>query len=157
MSAASTLRFRNLDISPDDPLESWPLEAVHAALARGSLREWRRIAAAIREEPWGRTARQVEEVLGVERPYGVAAAMQRIIARTREGVEAQARREVAAGLAELVRRSGLSRAEFASRLGTSASRLSTYLTGTVTPSASLVVRARAVAARSVGRRAASPI
>jgi len=52
------------------------------------------------------------------------------------------REEVAAEIADLVTRSGLTRAEFASRIGTSASRLSTYLAGTVTPSAALLVRMR---------------
>lgn len=42
----------------------------------------------------------------------------------------------------LIRESGLSRAEFASRIGTSSSRLSTYATGRVTPSAALLVRMR---------------
>lgn len=41
--------------------------------------------------------------------------------------------------------SGLSRAEFASRVGTSASRLSTYVSGRVTPSAALLLRMRRVA------------
>jgi transcriptional regulator with XRE-family HTH domain len=50
-------------------------------------------------------------------------------------------------VAALVRASGLTRAEFASRIGTSASRLSTYVTGKVTPSAALLVRMRDVSER----------
>jgi len=46
--------------------------------------------------------------------------------------------------------SALSRAEFASRIGTSTSRLSTYATGKVIPSAALLVRMRSVAGRSQG-------
>jgi transcriptional regulator with XRE-family HTH domain len=41
-----------------------------------------------------------------------------------------------------VARSGLSKAQFAARIGTSPSRLSTYLNGKVTPSAALMVRVR---------------
>ena len=41
---------------------------------------------------------------------------------------------------ELVARSGLSMGGFASRVGTSRTRLSTYRTGSVVPSATLVVR-----------------
>lgn len=41
----------------------------------------------------------------------------------------------------------LSRAQFASQIGTSASRLSTYVNGKVTPSAALLVRMRRVAER----------
>jgi transcriptional regulator with XRE-family HTH domain len=43
---------------------------------------------------------------------------------------------------EALAASGLSQAAFASRLGTSASRMSTYLRGEVTPSASLLIRAQ---------------
>jgi hypothetical protein len=47
----------------------------------------------------------------------------------------------------LVKASGLTRAEFASGIGTSPSRLSTYVTGKVTPSAALLVRMRDVTER----------
>ena len=45
---------------------------------------------------------------------------------------------------ELVAMSGLSQREFASMAGTSASRLSTYVNGLVTPSATMMVRIRRV-------------
>jgi ribosome-binding protein aMBF1 (putative translation factor) len=148
---SAELRFRNVDASPDAPVEDWPAEAIHTALDRGSLTVWRRIARAIRDDPWGSTARQVEEVLGYDQPYGVATSMSRVIAQARDDAEASARREVASRLQSFVRRSGLSKAAFAQRLGTSASRLSTYLAGTVTPSAALMVRAERVV--KAGRRA----
>ena len=81
------------------------------------------------------------EVLTYSRPYGVAKeAMERILARTREAAEASERQAVAAEVARLVDESGLTRAEFASRIGTSASRLS-YATGKVTDRLSAQVRA----------------
>ena len=58
-----TVSFRNVSVRPADPVAEWPTEAVRAALERGGLPEWRRIADEIAKEPWGRTARQVEEVL----------------------------------------------------------------------------------------------
>ena len=143
----STLTFRNVDASPDDPVSEWPLEAIQTALERGSLEHWRRLASEVWSDPWGPVARRVEEVLAYSRPYGVAPAMERAIARAREAAEASEREAVAAEVNRLVRESGLSRAEFASRLGTSPSRLSTYATGKVTPSASLLVRMRRVATR----------
>jgi DNA-binding transcriptional regulator YiaG len=139
------LVFRNVDTSPDDPVSEWPLEAIQTALERGSLSYWRRLANAIHEEPWGPVARRVEEVLGYSRPYGVAEAMERVIARAREAAEEEERGAVAQEVAGLIRESGLSRAEFASRIGTSASRLSTYVTGRVTPSAAALVRMRRLA------------
>lgn len=56
-------------------------------------------------------------------------------------VEVEERAEVAAALRESLRRSGLTQAAFARHLGTSATRLSTYLSGTTIPSAALYVRA----------------
>lgn len=138
----SSLAFRNVDVSPEDPVEEWPLEAVQTALERGGLSHWRRLAQAIRAEPWGRVARAVEEVLTYSRPYGIAEAMERVIARARDAAEASERRAVAAEIDALIRESGLSRAEFASQIGISASRLSTYVNGKVTPSAALLVRMR---------------
>jgi transcriptional regulator with XRE-family HTH domain len=74
--------------------------------------------------------------------------MGRAIAWAREAAEESEREAVAAEVSELVRASGLSRAEFASRIGTSASRLSTYTTGKVTPSAALLVRMRHAGTRT---------
>jgi DNA-binding transcriptional regulator YiaG len=141
----SALGFRNVDASPTDPVSSWPQEAVQTALERGGLNDWRRLAGAIQAEPWGPVARRVEEVLAYSRPYGVAAAFERAIAQSREAAETAERDAVAAEIRKLVARSGLSQAEFASRLGTSASRLSTYVSGKVTPSAALLLRMRRVA------------
>ena len=93
-------------------------------------------------EVLGAVAAEMEEVLTYSRPYGVAKAMERIVARAREAAEASERQAVAVEVVRLIDESGLSRAEFASRIGTSASRLSTYATGRVTPSAALLVRMR---------------
>jgi len=140
----SPLAFRNVDASPDNPVSEWPQEAIQTALERGGLEHWRRLADAIWAEPWGPIARRVEEVLTYSRPYGVSEAMERSIALAREAAESSERRTVAAEIETLVQASGLSRAEFASRIGTSPSRLSTYVTGKVTPSAALLVRMRRV-------------
>jgi transcriptional regulator with XRE-family HTH domain len=52
---------------------------------------------------------------------------------------------VAAEVRDIVGRSGLSKQDFAERIGTSRSRLSTYMSGKVVPSAALMVRMRRVA------------
>ena len=143
----TTLAFRNVAVSPDDPVSEWPQEAIQTALERGSISHWRRLARAIQTEPWGPVARRVEEVLTYSRPYGVALAMERVIARARHATETSERQTVAAEVDALVRESGLSRTEFASRIGTSSSRLSTYATGKVMPSAALLLRMRKVAQR----------
>jgi DNA-binding transcriptional regulator YiaG len=136
----SPLAFRNVDASPDDPVSEWPLEAIQTALERGGLSHWRRLADAVRAQPWGPVARGIEEVLTYSRPYGVAELMERVVSDARQEVAAAERTTVAAEVAELVESSGLSRAEFAAMVGTSPSRLSTYITGKVTPSAALMLR-----------------
>jgi DNA-binding transcriptional regulator YiaG len=138
------LAFRNLTINPSEPVATWPTEAVQAALERGDLTDWHRLAVEIDHQPWGRTARQVEEVLSHSRPYGVAEAMETVIARARARAELRERKAVAAEIRQALKQSGLSQTEFASRIGTSSSRLSTYLNGKVTPSATLLMRIRAV-------------
>ena len=144
----SSLKFRNLDVSPDDPVEMWPFEGVLAALERGALPDWQRLAVAINAEPWGRVARYVTQALEVAQPYGVAPLMHAVVRRARERAERAERLEVVVRLNRMVRRSGLDKQMFAERAGTSASRLSTYLSGKVMPSAALMVRLEKLAARA---------
>jgi transcriptional regulator with XRE-family HTH domain len=51
---------------------------------------------------------------------------------------------MAAEIRDLVSESGLSAQDFAERIGTSRSRLSTYMSGKVVPSATLMIRMRRV-------------
>lgn len=140
------LRFRNLDITPDAPVEEWPTEGIMAALERGSLPDWRRIVKAIRADPWGPVARRLEDALATTQPYGTAALMRHALARARADAERAERDEVAQRVLALLEASGLDRASFAEAIGTSTSRLSTYLTGKVAPSSALLCRMERVAA-----------
>jgi DNA-binding transcriptional regulator YiaG len=139
-----TVAFRNVAIDVAAPLESWPYEAIVAAIERGLIGDWARISAAVRRDPWGPVSRQVEDYLSYERPYGVAPLLERVVVSARTDAERREREAVAATVRDLVAASGLSMEAFASRLGTSRSRLSTYRSGSVTPSAALVVRMRKV-------------
>jgi DNA-binding transcriptional regulator YiaG len=150
------LAFRNLTVTPDDPVALWPTEAIATALERGGLEHWRRIAVEVRRDPWGPVARALEEVLGYCRPYGVAELMETALARARERAEAGEREVVAEEVRQAIARSGLSRVEFASRIGTSTTRLSTYTTGKVTPSAALMVRMRRLLERAERRADNAP-
>ena len=67
-----------------------------------------------------------------------------------QSIEQQAAMEVRQRLEKALGRSGLSQKAFASLLGTSQPRLSSYLSGKVTPSATFVVRAELVA-EAIGR------
>ncbi len=142
-----TLSFRNVDAEVTDPVTSWPQEALQTALERGDITHWRRIVAEIGRSPWGPVARTVQEILTYSRPYGVAPLMERAIARARARAVASEADEVVTRIRSARRASGLSVKEFAAEVGTSASRMSTYLSGRVTPSAAMLVRMEWLAAR----------
>lgn len=137
-----TLAFRHVDVPPGTPVESWPYEAIVTAIERGTLTDWVTLVRAINADPWGPVARQIEDYLSYESPYGVGPLLTRAIERARRTADAAERAEVATEVAGLIAASGLTVAELASRIGTSRSRLSTYRSGTVTPSAAMMVRLR---------------
>jgi DNA-binding transcriptional regulator YiaG len=129
------------------PVEFWPTSAIHAALEQDDLAVWQSIVTAIKRDPYGRTARQVEEVLETANPYGVSRAMAEVLNRTRDRLEASERAEVARHVQVMIERSGLSQREFASRIGVPNEDLSAYLDGSTSPSASLMVRIRRLSDR----------
>lgn len=139
-----SVSFRNVDVDPAAPVETWPYEAIVSVIERGTVSDWAVLTVAIDREPWGVVARQVEEYLSYESPYGVGPLLERAIVRAREHAEARERAEVADEVRALVEASGLSVAELAKRIGTSRSRLSTYRSGSVTPSAAMMNRLRRV-------------
>ncbi len=143
-----SLAFRNVDVDPASGVETWPFEAVLTALERGGLHYWRRLALAIADDPWGPLTRKVEQALAAAEPYGVTTLMTAVIDHARAAAQASERRAVAGLIAEAIGRSGLSRTDFATRIGTSASRLSTYESGKVVPSATLLLRMTRLADRA---------
>lgn len=134
------LRFRNVDASPQDDVRTWPYEALVTAIDRGLVGDWRPIFDEIRRAPWGSVARRVERYLAYREPDGVATLFALAIEHARRDRERGERAEVASRIRAAVARSGLTNAEFAECIGTSASRLSTYVNGKVTPSAAMLVR-----------------
>ncbi len=140
----TALRFRNLSVSPEDPVETWPFEAIRAAVERGTLPDWRRLAKVIEADPWGPVAQQVLEAVDLARPYGTAELLEGVVERARTDAAESERAEAAAEVRAIVSDSGLSVRDFAARIGTSRSRLSTYMSGKVVPSAALMVRMRRV-------------
>lgn len=146
----TALKFRNITASPDDPVDTWPFEGILAAVERGTLPDWRRLAAAIRADPWGPMAQQVLEAIRLSRPYGTAELLEGVVEHARKLAADSEREDVASEVRHLVGRSGLSKQDFAERIGTSRSRLSTYTSGKVVPSAALMVRMRRVALQASG-------
>jgi DNA-binding transcriptional regulator YiaG len=134
------LQFRNVDASPDDAVATWPYEALVEAIDRGLVPDWQPIFAEIRRAPWGQVARRIERYLAYREHDGVSTLFTLAIEHAREESARFERAVVAARVSDAVERSGLTRAAFAETVGTSASRLSTYISGKVVPSAAMLVR-----------------
>lgn len=134
------LHFRNVDASPDDPVDTWPYEALVIAIERGLVSDWQPIFAELRRRPWGRVARRLDRYLSYTPRTGIATLFSLAIERARESAERSEREEVARRVRAAITRSGLTAAAFASTVGTSASRLSTYANGKVIPSAATLIR-----------------
>lgn len=136
----SRLAFRNVDAHPDDPVENWPYEGLVTAIERGSRSDWQRIADAIRRSPWGIVARDVGTYAAYGDERAVAALLVETVRRAQGKAEAGERRTVADRINEAITISGLTAQQFAAEIGTSASRLSTYRSGRVQPSAAMLIR-----------------
>jgi len=143
------LQFRNVDASPSDPVDTWPYEALVTAIERGLVSDWQPIFAEIRQQPWGSVARRLDHYLTYASSSGITTLFRLAVASARESQEAQERAEVAGRVRAAIAASGLTAAQFAECIGTSASRLSTYSTGSVCPSAYMFLRIEKRASSSV--------
>ncbi|MEH3137554.1 MAG: XRE family transcriptional regulator [Mycolicibacterium neoaurum] len=151
-----TVAAQPADVSPvadGRPVEFWPTSAIRAALDNDDLAVWQRIAAAIKRDPFGRTARQVEEVLDTAHPYGVSKALAEVLDKARAHLEANERAEVARHIRELLERSGLGVPEFASRIGVPSEDLTGWLEENGAPPATLMIRMRRLSDRFARIRA----
>jgi len=137
----------------DAPVEFWPTASIRDALQSGDITVWQRIVVAIKRDPYGRTARQVEEVLNSAAPYGVSQALTEVLVRARNHLESNERTEAARHIRILMERSGLSIEEFASRIGVSPTDFVGYLDAAVSPPASLMIRMRRLSDRFAKIRA----
>ncbi len=135
------------------PVEFWPTASIREALHSGDIAVWQRIVVAIKRDPYGRTARQVEEVLQSAAPYGVSQALNEVLVRARNHLENNERTEAARHVRLLMERSGLSVEEFASRIGVETTDFAAYLDASVSPPASLMIRMRRLSDRFAKIRA----
>lgn len=140
----------------EQPVEFWPTTAIRAAVRGGDIATWKRIAAALKRDPYGRTARQVEEVLDGARPYGISKALWEVLERARAHLEANERAEAARHVRLLIDRSGLGEREFASRIGVDAEELAAFADGSTSPTAALMIRMRRLSDRFVKVNSARP-
>jgi hypothetical protein len=143
-------------VPSDRPVEFWSTAAIRSALENGDITVWQRIVVAIKRDPFGRTARQVEEVLEKSEPLGISKALSEVLVRSRQHLEANERAEAARHVRLLLNRSGLSEQEFASRIGVPVADLTIYLDGEVSPPASLMIRMRRLSDRFAKMRNPRP-
>jgi len=79
------LKFRNLNVTPDDPVEQWGVEGIVTAIDRGSLKHWKRIIAAVTGDPNGEVAKDLAQAVELAEDAGVVALMRRVLARISGG------------------------------------------------------------------------
>jgi DNA-binding transcriptional regulator YiaG len=132
--------FRNVYGSTSDPVDTWPYEGLVEVIEYGNIGDWWPILEHLNTDPWGKVARNIAHYLDYCDEKDVVAFFRLMIRKSREEAEQREREEVMRRVRATQQQSGLTSHEFAERLGTSASRFSTYLTGKVIPSAALLVR-----------------
>ena len=135
-----TLKFRNLNVTPNDPVKQWGGEGILTALERGGSKDWARINQAIKQDPYGEVAEDLEIALDLCQSRGITALMQQALELAREPESAKTARKIK----YWVETSGMTRASIAKYLGTSRTRLSSYENGSVTPSAVISEKLRAL-------------
>lgn len=127
---------------PDEPITT--LDQFRRVLKEGSIVEWRRhFVHTVLDNPWSPAADDVAAYADGLGEHGTAAS--RFLELYRRRFEDREREVVAREIKRMVRQSGISQRAFAQLIGTSPSRLSTYVNGGVTPSAAMLLRITRVA------------
>ena len=75
----SALQFRNINATPDDPVERWGVEGILAAIDRGPCRTGDASPRLLRADPWGPVAADLEQALKLAEDVGVAATLGRAL------------------------------------------------------------------------------
>jgi DNA-binding XRE family transcriptional regulator len=141
-------RIRNVDVDLTRSVSELHPEAVETILDRGSLSDWRLLAAEIGRQPWGRLVRTVEEIVSWNEHDGVDRVMSHVIGRARGRIDAEARAQYAAQIRRWRRQANLTLRQLAELAGTSESRLSAYENGRVAPTTTVLGRIERSAARA---------
>lgn len=129
------------DIDPANPAP-FPRDAEEVAhiVEKRGVAEWRRVLAIIAANPWGPEVTRLADLAREADLPAPASALEWCAKVYRKRFEEAERLEVAKEIRRLVAISGCSQRQFAQYIGTSPSRLSTYVNGLVTPSAAMMLR-----------------
>jgi len=117
------------------------LDLVH----HGNARRWRAALLPLIESPWGPYGEHVVRLCTEAELPAVGEVLQECRKVYQHRQEQRERDAIAREIRRLVAISGLTQRQFASQIGTSPSRLSTYVNGRVVPSAAMLLRIRRVA------------
>jgi len=129
------------EVDPNSPARM-PRDAAELTqlVDKRGVREWRRVLAIIAANPWGPEVNRLVELAAEAELPAPASALEWCAKVYRKRFEEAERLEVAKEIRRLVAISGCSQRQFAQYIGTSPSRLSTYVNGLVTPSAAMMLR-----------------
>lgn len=125
------MKFRNLNITPADPVDRWGVEGLLTAIDRGGLRHWRRINRAVQKDPYGTVAADLDEALNLAEDGGVV----QLLRRGLDDARSSERDRFAQVFRSLVDDFAGTHQDVANLLGTSRPRVSSYCSGAVVPSA----------------------
>ncbi|MBM7520321.1 helix-turn-helix domain-containing protein [Nocardioides nitrophenolicus] len=131
---------------PEPPVLT-TVEDVLAVFRDGGVPAWRALVAASRAEPWSGVSEEHLKLLDPVAHAAEVSCLRAVSEMIRRIVEDEERAAIAAHIRNAIAETGLTQREFASLVGTSSSRLSTYVTGTVTPSAAMLLRINRAARR----------
>ncbi len=138
-AAAFWLLMADVDPANPPPLPK-SADELSQIIERRGVDEWRRVLSIIAANPWGPEVSALTEMAVEAALPSPAAALQWCAKVYRKRFEEAERLEVAKEIRRLVAISGCSQRQFAQYIGTSPSRLSTYVNGLVTPSAAMMLR-----------------
>lgn len=145
----AALRLMVIDDGDDTPAAPVGSErALARVFDRGDLVLWRRLVTAALADPWAGRTDDLLTLLDPARRPGEHAAVSALADLARRMAEEDERRAVADHIRTTIASTGLTQRQFATLVGTSPSRLSTYVTGSVTPSAAMLLRINRMAKRA---------
>lgn len=131
------LLFADVALDAAAPTDLTSVRSALVALSHGgSVVEGREALGMLATEPWGPLADELTDQAAAADRDAIAT----LLAWCREWRADQDRRVVGRQIQRLIALSGVTQRQFAARIGTSPSRLSSYVTGAVTPSATLLLR-----------------
>ena len=139
LDSAVALLLEGIDLDDSLPVIQTEAELL-GVVGGGSVLEWRHHFAMIAASPWSPYALQLADLAHRAACPQAAAVIDRFTDVCREQHKEREREQVAEEVRRAVSESGVTQRQFAQWVGTSPSRLSTYVSGTVTPSASLMLR-----------------